>query len=247
MKRILILLFAGLSYLIGLGTIVYYAGFLSEIAVPRSINSGIGSSTGFALIINLLLLVLFGLQHSVMARKGFKRWLTSWVPPAAERSVYILMSSVVTILICKYWIAMPYELYDLRDTLWEYLFWGLYGLGWFFGLFSTFLIDHFDLFGLKQAWYHWKGKSDFQYSFKTPLLYRLVRHPIYLGWLMIHWFTPHLTVGHLIYATVITIYIYIAVYFEERDLVDQFGTTYQDYQQSTPKLIPVQIGSKKGG
>jgi len=247
MKRIIILFFAVMSYLFGLGAIVYYAGFLSEIGVPKSINGGARSSTGIAITVNLLLLATFGIQHSVMARKGFKKWLKRWVPSSAERSVYIFMSSAVTLLICRYWIPLPYEIYDLRESVWENFFWGLYGLGWFFGLFSTFLIDHFDLFGLKQAWYQWKGKTEFRYQFKTPLLYRIVRHPIYLGWLMIHWFTPHLTAGHILYASVITLYIYIAVYFEERDLVNEFGNTYREYQESTPKLIPVLGQTKKKG
>lgn len=246
MKRLLILCFAIICYMVGLAAILYYAGFLAELWVPRSINSGTSDSLLAAFLINTLLLVGFGLQHSVMARKRFKRWMQQWVPAAAERSVYILMSSIAVALICWFWKPLPYEIYDVRSTVWGSLLTGLYGLGWFIGLFSTFLIDHFDLFGLKQAWYNWKGKSDFMYQFRIPLLYKMVRHPIYLGWLIIHWFTPHMTAGHLMYASLITLYIYIAIYYEERDLLNEFGDRYQEYQQSTPKLIPIPGMTKKG-
>lgn len=243
MKRIVILCFAVVSYTIGLASIVYYAGFLAEIAVPKAINAGNPGSAGLALAVNVLLLVLFGLQHSVMARQGFKSWVKQWISSAAVRSLYILMSSVAVALICWLWRPMPYELYDLRSTIWGNTLTVLYFAGWAVGLFSTFLIDHFDLFGLKQAWYNWSGRTDFRYRFRTPLLYRIVRHPIYFGWLMIHWFTPHMTVGHLLFASLITVYIYVAIYYEERDLLNQFGKTYSQYQESTPKLIPL-VGQK---
>jgi methanethiol S-methyltransferase len=141
---------------------------------------------------------------------------------------------------------MPQEIFNLKGTWAEPVMYTLYGFGWFVGLFSTFLIDHFDLFGLKQAWYNWKGRNDFHYRFKTPLFYKLVRHPIYTGWLMIHWFTPVLTLGHILFATVITVYIYAAIIYEEQDLIDQFGETYMQYIQNTPKLIPFTGKNKHG-
>jgi len=149
-------------------------------------------------------------------------------------------------MLCALWQPLPQVIYDLKGGWGEPVMYALYGFGWFVGLSSTFLIDHFDLFGLKQGWYHWKGRYDFRYRFQTPLFYRLVRHPIYTGWLMIHWFTPVMTLGHLLLAVVITAYIYIAIQYEERDLLDQFGEQYQQYAEVTPKLIPL-VKKKRGG
>jgi methanethiol S-methyltransferase len=247
MKRLPILIYSLISYVIGLAVVAYYAAFLADVQVPKTINSGIYPGLGTALALNLSLLMLFGIQHSVMARQGFKKWVKNHIPASAERSSYILLSSVTLGIVCFLWQPMPQAIFDLSGTWAEPVLYSLYGFGWFVGLFSTFLIDHFDLFGLKQAWYNWKGRNDFHYRFRTPLFYKLVRHPIYTGWLMIHWFTPVMTVGHILFASVITIYIYIAIKFEEKDLVDQFGETYQNYIESTPKLIPFTVKNKQGG
>jgi methanethiol S-methyltransferase len=247
MKRLAILIYSLKSYVIGLAVVAYYAAFLADVWVPKTINSGIYPGLGTALTVNLFLLILFGLQHSVMARQGFKKWVKNHIPESAERSTYILLTSVILGTVCFLWQPMPQVIYDLSGTTAEPVLYSLYGFGWFICLFSTFLIDHFDLFGLKQAWYNWKGRNDFQYRFKTPLFYKLVRHPIYTGWLMVHWFTPVLTIGHFLFASVITGYIYIALIYEEKDLIDQFGETYHQYIQSTPKLIPFTGRNKQGG
>lgn len=238
MKRFFILFYSLLCYILGLTIILYYIGFLAGILVPKTINSGSGSDFYSSLAINLLLLIMFGLQHSVMARKSFKNRYKSYFPASTIRSTYILLSSIILGVVIWLWQPMPQVLVEFTETWQRITIYTLYGVGWFVGIFSTFLIDHFDLFGLKQAWSHWKGENQFQYQFRTPLLYKLVRHPIYLGWFMIHWFTPVLTLGHILYATVITIYIYIAISYEEQDLVDQFGDEYIEYKKTTPKLIP---------
>lgn len=238
MKRISVLLYSGICYILGLTTIGYYIGFLAGAGVPKDINSGPVSGFGFSLMINAALLLVFGIQHSGMARKGFKSWFRTYLPDSMVRSTYILLSSVTLGLVIWFWQPMPQVLIEFTKPWQQITLYSLYGLGWFVGIFSTFLIDHFDLFGLKQAWMYWKGDAVFQYRFRTPLLYKLVRHPIYLGWFMIHWLTPVLTMGHLLFAFAITAYIYIAIYYEERDLIDQFGDKYQDYKKSTPKLIP---------
>jgi methanethiol S-methyltransferase len=246
MKRFTILFYSLASYVIGLAVVAYYASFLIDAWVPKTINSGSYTGLKTALGINLLLLILFSLQHSLMARQGFKTWLKNHIPEAAERSTYILMSSVVLALVCYFWQPMPQVIFDLSGTWAGTLLYGFYALGWFVGLFSTFLIDHFDLFGLKQAWYNMKGRDDFQYRFQTPLFYKLVRHPIYTGWLMIHWFTPVMTVGHLIFACFISIYIVVAIEYEEKDLIEQFGDKYLEYVRNIPKLIPIRVNRDQG-
>lgn len=244
MGRFSILIYSILSYITGLVIVVYYAGFLVDMWFPKTINSGDFQGWGLAIITNIMLLLLFGLQHSVMARQWFKKWIKKQIPPAAERSTYILMTSVVLTIVCALWQPLPQTVFSVKGTFLEIVLYTLYGFGWFVCLFSTFLINHFDLFGLRQAWKNWRGQNDFNYSFCTPLFYKLVRHPIYTGWLMVHWFTPEMSLGHLLFAVVISVYIYIAIVYEERDLTEQFGDKYKAYVRSTPKLIPA-LGKRK--
>jgi methanethiol S-methyltransferase len=245
MKKILVLIYSVASYMIGMAAIVYYIGFIAGAWVPKHINSAQVLAVLPSLLINIALMVVFSLQHSIMARRGFKQWIKKHIPEAAERSTYILITSVMLGLIYWLWQPITIELYDIRGTAAGMVLWGLYGTGWFVAVFSTFLIDHFDLFGLKQAWYHVNDRNDFSYRFQSPLFYKLVRHPIYTGWLMVHWFTPHMTAGHLLLATLITLYIYIGIAYEEQDLLEQFGYEYETYREQTPRLLPVNVISRK--
>ena len=238
MKKSFVLSYSLLCYIIGLSVVAYYADFFIGYFIPKSINAGQTPSMGSALVINFILLLIFTLSHTVMARPSVKKRMRKYIPFAMERSTYILISSLTLFILCAFWQPIPHEVFDLRGTFLEPVFWTLYALGWAIALFSTFLIDHFDLFGLKQAWYYGHPKNVFSYRFVTPFIYKLVRHPIYLGWLMVHWFTPYLSVGQLFMAIFITIYILIAVEYEERDLTQAFGGQYKQYKKTTPKLIP---------
>ncbi len=238
MKKYLILIYSLVCYMAGLCMTAYYFLFFAELIVPKSINSGSPVSITLSLVIDVMLLSLFMLQHSGMARKGFKKLTSRWIPEAAQRSTYVLMTSLTLAFLVWFWEPLPYVIFNLKSSVAGNVIWALYGLGWVVCLSSTFLVDHLDLFGLRQAWYYLKGKKEFNYRFKTPLLYKVIRHPIYLGWLMVHWITPNLTAGHLLFAVSITIYVYVAIEFEERDLIRDFGSKYIHYQKSTYKVIP---------
>jgi protein-S-isoprenylcysteine O-methyltransferase Ste14 len=208
--------------------------------VPLSIDLGRDmGSTGGALVVNFALLALFGLQHSVMARPGFKRSWTRVVPRAMERSIYVLLSSVVLALLMWHWrpIAMPVLWH--ADAAWSAAIgWSVMGLGVVILLWATFLIDHFDLFGLRQGWAALRGAALREPGFVTPWLYRFVRHPLYVGWFLIFWGTPTMTAGHLLFAAVMSGYILVAIRFEERDLLRHFGEPYRRYQEEVPALVP---------
>jgi methanethiol S-methyltransferase len=241
MKKSLIMLYSIVCYLLGLLIILYNIDFFVGLFVPKSVNSGEPIDPGLAVPLNIILLTLFSLQHSLMARKGFKEWFARRLPAAVSRSTYILFSAIVLGMVFWLWQPIPAVIFDVSGTLAGKFLWFLYACGWLIGILSTFQIDHFDLFGLKQAVDYLKGKNPEQYKFVTPLFYRFVRHPIYLGWILIHWATPYMTVGRFLFATVITVYIYVAVYFEERDLIREFGERYRKYREKTPKLFPVLI------
>ncbi|WP_128544726.1 methyltransferase family protein [Larkinella soli] len=238
MKKGMIWLYSLLCYGVGLGATVVYCGFLGGMPLPRTIQSGEPVSIPAALGTDLLLVVLFGLQHSGMARQTFKQWYRRRFPSATERSTYVLLSSLSLLALVGLWRPVSPELYDLRGTVSGLLLTGLYGLGWGICLFSTYLIDHFDLFGLRQAWYYGRGETDHPPQFRTPLLYRVVRHPIYLGWLMIHWFTPFLTLGQVFLALAMTVYLLIGMHYEEKDLIRQFDEEYLLYRKTTPRILP---------
>jgi len=255
MVRLFILLFSVLSYGLFLGVFLYLVGFLTNVQttaladawpvlatlVPYSIDAG-RASPGFvpALAINLGLIALFGLQHSVMARQGFKRWWTGIVPQAAERSVYVLASSVVLAVVAWQWRPMPYPvLWEADTAVGVAIGHGVLALGLVILLWSTFLIDHFDLFGLKQAWTRFRNRSFEHPRFMTPMLYRIVRHPLYVGWFLIFWGTPTMTFGHLLFAAGMSGYIFIAIRYEERDLVSFHGDAYRRYREQVPMVVPV--------
>ena len=191
-----------------------------------------------ALGIDLALVTLFGLQHSVMARPAFKRWWTRIVPEAAERSTYLLLSSAALGALFAFWEPIGGTLWRLPEGVGREIILGVYVFGWLLLLYTTFLIDHFDLFGLTQVWRHLTGRPYRAPQFHTPSLYKLVRHPLYIGWLTIFWAAPTMTVSHLLFAVSTTVYILLAIRFEERDLVGAFGTRYVSYREHTPMLVP---------
>lgn len=224
-------------YVAFLALLVYTVAFLADVVVPRTIDSGGPSSTTTAaVIIDLVLLGLFGLQHSVMARPGFKRRWTRVVPNSVERSTYVLASTAVLALLYWQWRPIDSVIWDI-DGAGAVLLWALYVFGWAITVSSTFLIDHFELFGLSQVFRNWSGRSLPDEEFRTPLLYRLVRHPLMVGFLISFWATPHMTAGHVLFAAVGSTYIVVAVRFEERDLVASMPE-YRDYMRTTPRFVP---------
>lgn len=225
-------------YLIFFATFLYLIAFVGDISgIPRTIDSGPSAPLGTALAIDAALIALFGLQHSVMARRGFKAAWTRIVPPVLERSGYVLASSLVLIVLVVFWRPIPQAIWDVAGPV-RLALWALFFLGWGIVLLSTFLINHFELFGLKQVWLNLTGKAEGQMRFRTPFFYRLVRHPLYSGFILAFWATPVMTIGHLVLALGMTGYILIAISYEERDLVDAFGDEYRTYRAATGKLIP---------
>lgn len=234
--------FSIICYIIGFSGLIYYADFFMGYFVPKDINSGNPESILNALVIDAMLIIIFGLQHTTMARTGFKKWFEKYAHPSINRSFYVLWSTLALGILVWFWQPIPLVIFDLRGTATGSLLLVLYYLGWFIGVSSSFEINHFELFGLKQAFSQEnKGPG----KLKAPFFYRVVRHPIYLGWLLIHWMTPLMTVGHLFLGVGITIYIYIALVYEERDLIRSFGKTYLDYKRVTPKLNPLVYPIKK--
>ncbi len=239
MKRVFIFVYGVVSYLIFFGCFLYLIGFLANAFVPKSIDSGATGALLPALLINLALVALFGVQHSVMARRSFKRWLARFVPKAAERSTFVLASSLVLVVTFWLWRPFPHVIWQVEQPLLRAALWGLMGVGVVLILLSSFLINHFELFGLQQVYLNLRRKRAAPIAFGTPLLYRLVRHPLHLGTTTLLWATPQMTVGHLFFAAAMTTYILIGIYFEERDLERHFGEAYRAYQRSTPRLLPL--------
>jgi protein-S-isoprenylcysteine O-methyltransferase Ste14 len=242
--RVTIFLYGVFCYLVFFATFLYAIAFLGDFGVPKSIDSGAQGSLGRALAVDVLLLGLFAVQHSLMARPWFKRAWTRIVPPAAERSTYVLFASVAMILLFWKWQPMGGLIWQLDTEVGRLVAYGIYAFGWALLLLATFLIDHFDLFGLRQVYLYFRGRPYTGLQFRTPLLYRYVRHPIYVGWLCIFWATPQMTVAHLVFALATTAYILIAISWEERDLLSAHGETYQRYREQVPKLIPIKFGKK---
>jgi len=237
MSRFLILAYGLFSYAVFFLTFLYALGFIGNFAVPRTMDSPPIVPLGNALLVNLGLLGLFAIQHSVMARPAFKRWLTRLIPEPAERSTYVLMSSLALILLFWLWQPMGGMVWDVQHPVGRALLYGLYGFGWALVLVTTFLINHFDLFGLRQVWLHFRGRPYTPLSLRAPGPYRLVRHPLYVGWLCAFWATPSMSIAHLVFAVMTTVYILIAIRFEERDLVEALPG-YAEYRERVPMLVP---------
>jgi methanethiol S-methyltransferase len=238
MDRILVVSYGLVAYLIFLITFLYSIGFVGNLIVPKSIDSGSSGSVVNAFLINLMLLSIFAIQHSVMARPAFKRWWTKIIPAAIERSTYVLLSSLALILLFWQWQPMSELVWDVANPIARNVIWGIFWLGWIVVLVSTFLISHFDLFGLRQVYLYMKGQEYKHDSFKTPFLYKLVRHPIMLGFIIAFWATPHMTTGHALFSIVTTLYILIALQFEERDLLSYHGAAYKEYQDEVSMIVP---------
>jgi protein-S-isoprenylcysteine O-methyltransferase Ste14 len=239
MGRGIAFLYGVVCYAIFFLTFLYLIGFLSNLLVPRSIDVGPAAATLTALTINFALIALFGIQHTVMARPGFKEKWTKIVPKSVERSTYVLISSLILILLYWQWRPMTGQVIWEAEAAWaQYLLWAVLFGGFGIVLLSTFIIDHFDLFGLRQVWLNLRQKEYTSSGFKVTFFYKFVRHPLYVGWIMAFWGTPRMTLGHLMFAVGMTAYILIAIRYEERDLVQILGDDYAQYRKKVPMLIP---------
>jgi protein-S-isoprenylcysteine O-methyltransferase Ste14 len=226
-----------LSYVIFFLTFLYAIGFIGNVVVPKSLDSAASDPWPTALALDLLLLSLFALQHSIMARQGFKRRLTRIIPAAAERSTYVLASSLALILLFWQWRPLGGTVWDVQHEVGRALLIAGFAFGWILVLVSTFVINHFDLFGLQQSWKAFRGQPQTTPRFATPLLYRIVRHPLYVGWFLAFWCTPTMTLTHLLFAVMTTGYILVAIQLEERDLM-RAHPEYAEYRRRTPMLVP---------
>jgi protein-S-isoprenylcysteine O-methyltransferase Ste14 len=236
--RIAALVYGVLAYVIFFLSFLYAIGFVEGLIVPKAIDTGAVAPLSEALLVNVLLLSVFALQHSVMARKSFKRWWTQFVPVSVERSTYVLFSSLALALLCWQWRPLPDVVWRIADPQVAAAITGLSFLGFLLVLTSTFLINHFELFGLHQVVANLAGRPMPQQRFRTPLLYGFVRHPLYLGFIIAFWAAPVMTLGHLLFAAVTTAYIFVGIFLEERDLIALFGDEYRRYRKTAAMLIP---------
>jgi protein-S-isoprenylcysteine O-methyltransferase Ste14 len=239
MAALLSFLYGVVVYAFFLATFLYAIGFTGNFAVPKSIDSGMPGPLAEALVVDSLLLALFAVQHSVMARRSFKRWWTRFVPPAVERSTFVLAATATLALLLWQWRPIPEPVIWTMDANAANFVWAIFWLGWATLLTATFLINHFELFGLRQVFARLAGRELPAQQFRTPFLYRYVRHPIYLGFVLGFWSAPVMTAGHLLFAIATTGYIVVGIWFEERDLVAQFGEQYRRYRREVGMLVPM--------
>lgn len=238
LQRILFFAYGVSSYLIFLGTFLYAIGFIGNFGVPRTLDGAADGPFWPNLLIDAALLALFAAQHSVMARRWFKDWWTRVVPPPIERSTYVLFSSLALILLFRQWRPLGGVVWSVENPFGVAALHAGFAFGWLLVLVATFLINHFDLFGLRQVWLYLLGKEYRPLKFSTPALYRVVRHPLYVGWFFAFWMTPVMTLAHLLFAAATTVYILLAIRFEERDLVREHGEAYEAYRRAVPMLVP---------
>lgn len=240
MSRLFALLYGTACYLVFLATFLYAIGFVAGVGVPKHIDNGAPAAWPLAALTNIALLALFAVQHSLMARPAFKRWWTRIVPPVIERSTYVLCSSLALVAMYAWWRPLPGVIWHVDTPALAWLLYALCACGWLLVLTGTFLISHFELFGLRQVWLHARGMIAHETPFVTRAYYRIVRHPLMLGFLVAFWATPHMSAGYLLFALMTTGYIVVAVKFlEERDLVALHGDTYRQYQRAVPMLLPL--------
>lgn len=239
MKKIATFLFGIISYVVFLAAFLYAIGFVGDLVVPKTINTGTSANFITALVTDLILLSLFAIQHSVMARPAFKKWWTPLVGPAMERSIYVLLASLILFLLYWKWQPIDGVIWQVENTVVETILYVLFATGWLIVLLSTFMINHFELFGLKQVYENLKSIEPKPVAFKLSLFYSIVRHPIMLGFIIAFWSTPQMTMSHLVFAATTTVYILVAItYLEERGLVKMHGAQYKEYQSKVPKIIP---------
>jgi len=236
-KRSIIFLYGVASYALFFGTFLYAIGFIGNFAVPRTLDGELTGGLWPSLFVDLLLLGGFAIQHSLMARPFFKRWLTRFVPESAERSTYVLASSLALVALFAHWRPLGGEVWTVTDATLRGVLWGGFAFGWLLVLISTFLINHFDLFGLRQVWLQLLGRPYTQLAFRTPGPYRYVRHPLYVGWFFAFWCTPTMTASHLLFAIMTSAYILVAIQLEERDLMT-FHPEYREYRDHVPMIVP---------
>lgn len=238
MKRLAVFVYGTLCYLLFLATFLYSVAFLGNFGLDRTIDGAATIPFGEALLVNTLLLGLFAVQHSVMARPSFKQWWTKFIPKPIERSTYVLFSSLTLLLLFSVWQPMGGIIWEVGDPIVRGTIYSLFAGGWLLILVATFLINHFDLFGMRQVWLYLKGHPYTPLKFAVPSLYRYVRHPLYVGWLLVFWSTPMMTAAHLVFSIATTAYILVAIQFEERDLVKVYGSAYDEYRKQVPMLVP---------
>lgn len=238
MRRVIGFAYGVACYAIFFLTFLYLIAFVAGFMVPKGIDDGVPMATGVAVLINLCLIALFGMQHSVMARPAFKKRLAAFLPESVERSTFVLASSLVLIVLYWQWRPLPQVVWSVESSVGQTILWGLFLAGFGIVLLATFIIDHFDLFGLRQVWLGLFGKTYRHPSFRVTYLYKFIRHPIYLGFLLGFWCTPLMTLGHLLFALGMSVYLLIGVHFEERDLEMFLGEEYRRYKQRVPMLIP---------